>query len=245
MPILFVTGTDTAVGKTVVTGGIAGVLRAEGCNVGIMKPVVAGLIEHDGHLISEDVRFLETAAGIIEDHDLVAPYRLPLPAAPQLAAEHAGIRIDPARILRAAAQLARDCDLLLVEGAGGWLVPLSATYLMRDLAVDLRAAVLVVGRAGLGTINHTLLTVQAVQDAGLHPLGIVLNGRDSAAEDIVVDENPRLLAEQTEVPILGVLPLLPGVSVEQDATAGLHAAIERALDLTPIRDFAGGVSRDR
>ncbi len=245
MPLLFVTGTDTAVGKTVVTGGIAAALRAEGMNVGVMKPVVAGLVQHEGRDISEDVRFLETAAGIIEEEDLIAPYRLPLPAAPQLAAEQAGVVIDPAHMLEAARTLERRCDLLLVEGAGGWLVPIRTDYLMRDLARDLAAPVLVVARMTLGTINHTVLTVEAVQAAGLPVLGIVLNGRDPVEPDEVAEENPRLIREQTDVPILGTLPLLRGVSVEQAAVAGLAEAVIEHLALTPIRALAAaGAARD-
>lgn len=238
MPVLFVTGTDTGVGKTVVTGGLAAALRHDGLDVGIMKPVVAGLVQHEGREISEDVRFLEAAAGIIEERDLIAPYRLPLPAAPQLAAEQAGVIIDPERILAAAHTLEQRCDLLLVEGAGGWLVPIRRDYLMRDLARDLSGPVLIVARTNLGTINHTLLTVEAVRAAGVPVLGIVLNGRDPDAPDEVADENPRLIAEQTDVPVLGVLPMLKSVTVEQGVVLGLADAVATHVDLRPIRALA-------
>lgn len=239
MSRIFVTGTDTGVGKTVVTGGLAAALRREGVDVGVMKPVVAGLVTHDGRAVSEDVRFLEAAAGIIEERDLIAPYRLPLPAAPQLAAEHAGVVIEPARIMAAAQALDERCDLLLVEGAGGWFVPIAPGYRMCDLASDLGGPVLVVARAGLGTINHTVLTVKAIEARGLPVLGIVLNGRAAGDGDLVADENPRLIGEQTDVPILGTLPLLKSVSVEQATAGGLAEAMARHLDLAPLRERAG------
>lgn len=237
---LFVTGTDTGVGKTVVTGGLAAALRAEGLNVGVMKPVVAGLVQHEGHEISEDVRFLEKASGVIEDLNLIAPYRFPLPAAPQLAAEHAGVRVDPDHIQRAAQTLHARYDLLLVEGAGGWLVPITPDYLMRDVAVDLGGPVLVVARAGLGTLNHTLLTVQAIERSGLPVIGIILNGRAHDAPNVVEDENPRLLQEHTRVPVLGCLPMLEQVSVERAVVQGLAEAVVEHIDLAPIRALARG-----
>jgi dethiobiotin synthetase len=178
---LFVTGTGTEVGKTVVASAIAYAARAAGDRVAVFKPAVSGL---DDHPLSPEVwqsapelpdhALLRLAAGSLQGDELVAPYRFGPAVSPHLAAEMTGERIDPDRLRGAALEATEDADLLVCEGVGGFLVPLTTSYLVRDLAVDLALPVVVAASPGLGTINHTLLTIQAVREAGLEVAVVVL-----------------------------------------------------------------------
>jgi len=178
---LFITGTGTEVGKTVVASAIAYAARASGERVAVFKPAVSGL--DDNPLRPEiwesaaelpDHALLRLAAGSKQGDDQVAPYRYGPPVAPHLAAELAGERLDPDRLRGAALAATEDTDLLVCEGVGGFLVPLTSEYLVRDLARDLALPVVVVASPGLGTINHTLLTLQGVREAGLEVAAVVL-----------------------------------------------------------------------
>jgi dethiobiotin synthetase len=167
---LFVTGTDTGVGKTVVACALARALRARGVDVGVMKPTETG-VGPEGPL---DAHALRAAAGSHDPIDDVCPEALALPAAPAVAAAAEGRSIDLPRIRRAAARLRARHACLLVEGAGGLLVPLAPGFSMADLAAELALPVLVVARARLGTLNHTLLTLEALERRRLALAGVVL-----------------------------------------------------------------------
>jgi dethiobiotin synthetase len=167
---LFVTGTGTEVGKTVVAAVIARTLAAEGQTVHVFKPAVTGLDE----AVETDHALLRRASGSNQSDEEIAPYRYGPPASPHLAAELAGEEIDPERLRQAARAAAEGSDALVCEGVGGLLVPLSPTYLVRDLAADLGHTLVVVASPGLGTINHTLLTLEAARAAGLEVSAVVL-----------------------------------------------------------------------
>jgi dethiobiotin synthetase len=168
---LFVTGTSTEVGKTVVAAVLARTLAGEGQRVAVFKPAVTGLDEG----VETDHELLRRASGSGQSDEEIAPYRYGPPASPHLAAALAGEEIDPARLRSAAATAAEGADALVCEGVGGLLVPLSPTYLVRDLAVDLGYPLVVVAAPGLGTINHSLLTIEAARAAGLEVAAVVLN----------------------------------------------------------------------
>jgi len=167
---LFVTGTGTDVGKTVVAAVIARTLAAEGKRVGVFKPAVTGLDEG----VETDHALLRRAAGSSQSDEEIAPYRYGPPASPHLAAELAGEEIDPARLRVAIEVAAEGADALICEGVGGLLAPLTRDYLVRDLAVDVGYPLVVVASPGLGTINHTLLTLEAARSAGLEVAAVVL-----------------------------------------------------------------------
>ena len=166
------TGTDTGVGKTVLAAAICATLAARGERVAALKPAVTGLDEPAGEW-PPDHELLAEAAGAGQAPEEVAPYRFGPPLSPHFAAELAEARIEPARLLGAARAAGRS-DALVVEGVGGLMVPLTEGYLVRDLAVDLGLPVLIAARTGLGTINHTLLTVEAARSAGLTVAGVVM-----------------------------------------------------------------------
>ncbi|MFL5900598.1 MAG: dethiobiotin synthase [Solirubrobacterales bacterium] len=183
---VFVTGTGTEVGKTVVAAVIARTLAAEGQRVAVFKPAVTGLGPEppaDGTKPGAGVRFsahrpdhelLGAAAGSGQSDDEIAPYRYGPSASPHLAAALAGEEIDPERLRAAARAAAVDADALVCEGVGGLLVPLRGDYLVRDFAVDLGLPLVIAASPGLGTINHTLLTIEAARAGGLHVGTVVL-----------------------------------------------------------------------
>ena len=170
---VFVTGTDTGVGKTVVAGAICAALAARGERVAAFKPVVTGTDEPSGDW-PPDHELLASAASAGQTAADVAPVTFRPPVSPHYAAELAGTRIDVERLRDAACATSANVDALVCEGVGGLLVPLTPDYSVRDLAGDLGLPLVVVARTGLGTINHTLLTVEAAQAAGLHVAGIVM-----------------------------------------------------------------------
>ena len=168
---VFVTGTGTAVGKSIVAAATCAALVAEGQPVVAFKPVVTGLDEPAGAW-PQDHELLAMAAGRRQAPEDVAPYRFGPPLSPHYAAELAGETIEPARLL-SVARAAGD-RLLVAEGVGGLLVPITLGYLVRDLAVGIGLPVVIAAHTGLGTINHTLLTVEAARAAGLHVAGVVM-----------------------------------------------------------------------
>jgi len=170
-PGVFVTGTGTEVGKTVVAAVIAHTLAEKGKRVAVFKPAVTGL-EEEGET---DHALLRRASGSNQSDEEIAPYRYQPPASPHLAASLAGEEIDPERLRQVAREAAAGVDAIVCEGVGGLLVPLSPSYLVRDLAADLGYSLVVVAAPGLGTINHTLLTIEATRTAGLDISAVVLN----------------------------------------------------------------------
>jgi dethiobiotin synthetase len=220
---LFITGTDTGVGKTLVAAALALFLRRRGLVIGVMKPCETGVGEPGQP--GADARLLRWAADSHDADELLAPYRLAEPLAPSQAAERQGVTIDPAHISAAYAQLGKGKDMVLVEGAGGLMVPLRGGYLMADLALQLGLPLLVVARPTLGTINHTLLTVFAARTMHLPMAGLIVN-RMPSQPGLAEQEAPHLLASLASADLLGVLPEVAGPlesRVEQlaDALAGL------------------------
>jgi dethiobiotin synthetase len=168
---LFVTGTDTGVGKSVVAAALCAALAAEGRRVAAFKPVVTGLDDPPGDW-PPDHELLASVTG--QEPDRVAPHRFGPAVSPHLAAELDGAVLEPADLLASARRAGAWADAVICEGVGGLMVPLTPGYLVRDLAVDLGLPLIVAARPGLGTINHTLLTVEAARAAGLRPLAVVM-----------------------------------------------------------------------
>ena len=164
---VFVTGTDTDVGKTVIAAGLTAALRRRGVKAVYFKPMQSGCPEEGGKLIPTDAAFARDLAGLTEPLELLTPITLRLPLAPGVAAAREGVAVDLGRIAQALRELAGRYDFFVVEGAGGLYVPLIDTgFLVLDLIRWLGLPLLVVARAGLGTINHTALTVMAARQQG-------------------------------------------------------------------------------
>jgi dethiobiotin synthetase len=212
---LFVTATDTGVGKTEVACALVSGARAAGLDAGAMKPAQSGVTPGE----AGDAERLREAAGGSDPLELVCPYRFEAPLAPGVAARLAGVEISLARLLEAARALSSRHAALVVEGAGGLLVPLTPTQTYADLAVALGLPVLVVARAGLGTVNHTALTLEALRARGLVVAGVVLN-RTVPGDDPSVPHNAAEIERLTGARVLATLPYLRDI----DARAALLRA---------------------
>ena len=197
---IFITGTDTGVGKTHVTALLLAELRRRGVRVAAFKPIACGTGgRHDAEIYAKLMNHEQPI-------DVLNPIYLRHPLAPSVAAKLERRRIDFDKIFRCYSQLTAHYSTVLVEGAGGLLVPIAQNYFVADLARDLGLPVLIVARLGLGTINHTLLTVRQAQAMGLRVCGIVLNdtvgGKRGLAEKTNILEIPKLCG----VPLLGIVP---------------------------------------
>jgi dethiobiotin synthetase len=199
---VFVTGTDTEVGKTIVAAALARTLAAEGKRVHVFKPCVTGLEEAG----EKDHELLRRASGSDQSDAEIAPYRYQPPASPHLAAAIAGEEIDPGRLRAVAAAAADGADALVCEGVGGLLVPLAPRYLVRDLAADLGHPLVIAARPGLGTINHTLLTIEAARAAGLAVAAVVLTPWTDRPTEIELS-NRETIASLGAVEVLTLPPL--------------------------------------
>lgn len=202
---LFVTGTDTGVGKSIVTGGLAGLLRKQGINVGVMKPVETGCLHDDGSFFPADAQFLKDMSGVDAPLEEIVPYQFKEPLAPSVAAEREGITIDCNKLGKKFEHISRHYDVMLVEGAGGLLVPLYQKFLFIDLVKRFKLPILIVSRATLGTINHTLLTLRAARAEKVPVAGIVINNL-SPEKNAASETNPEVIAHLVDVPVWGVLP---------------------------------------
>jgi len=228
---LFITGTDTGVGKTLVSVGLITLFKERGMRVGVMKPAESGCRREKGGLIPEDAIMLKNAAESQDDLDIINPYALEAPLAPALAAEREGVEIRLEVIRRAFEILISHHDMVIVEGAGGFLVPLFGDFFMADLAKELDLPLLLVTEAKLGIINHTLLTLAHAREREIPVLGIVMN-HASDQQGLPETLNPEALRRWAKIPFLGSIPFMPGFDNE-----AVKRAIETNLNLEPIEDF--------
>jgi len=201
---VFITGTDTEVGKTVVSTALARALVAAGHRVAVMKPIAAGAEVTPEGLRNADALGLMAASNVRTSYEVVNPYCLPLPASPHIAAAKAGIRIESATIVRAFERLVWLSDIVVVEGAGGWYVPCSDTETLADLAAVLDIPVILVVGLRLGCLNHALLTAQAVQSRGLRLAGWIANHLQPRFEHAA--ENIATLEARMSAPLLDIVP---------------------------------------
>ncbi len=207
---VFISGTDTSVGKTLIARAIADDWRRRGMNFGVMKPIETGCENYNDW--PADARALLNASGTEAALDEVCPVRFLEPLSPYAAARANGISVNVGRILEAYRQNSNR-DWMLVEGAGGLAVPITARYTMADLAKALNLPVLIVARAGLGTINHTYLTTEYARQKGLRVVGIVVNNFDLIFGDASQKSNLVLLEELCGAPLIGYMPKLESTNI--------------------------------
>ena len=233
MSAIFITGTDTGVGKTLVGCGLAAALTAHGKTVGVLKPAETGCPIQDGRLYPEDAMRLAAFAQTRFPVDAICPYRFAPPVAPSVAAEQAGVTIELETILSTFRQIAAHHDITIVEGAGGLLVPLNGQYTFAELAHDLGIPTLVVVGSKLGAINHALLTFRYARTLSLPLLGYILN-HPSPTTDLAIQTNAQTLARLTDVPCRGRIPFLSlSGDIKQDRST-LGDLFSRAVDLTGV-----------
>ncbi len=209
---IFVTGTDTGVGKTLFAAALARFLRERGIDAGVMKPVESG-VENPSEL-GPDGRLLKWASGTTDDDALICPYRLRAPLAPSEAARRESVHIDFGHLGQVAQQLASKHEFLIVEGAGGLMVPLAGGLLVADLARDIGLPLLTVCRPGLGTINHTLLTLFAARTMEIPLAGFMINNMPKEPNDAEKGA-PHALASLASADLLGVLDHVSASPEEQ------------------------------
>ena len=209
----FITGTDTAVGKTLISCALLHGFAAQGKRVVGMKPVAAGYDDNDQH---EDAVLLRAAGNVLASKGQINPYCFSLPAAPHLAAQFVGVSINLERIATTYSELVRVADVVIVEGVGGLLVPLNAKQDSADLVLLLDLPVILVVGMRLGCLNHALLTVEAIAARGLKLAGWVANAVD--ANMPMLDENVAALQQRISAPLLGVVPYLPQADARVAAT---------------------------
>jgi dethiobiotin synthetase len=204
----FVTGTDTEVGKTLVSGALILKLREQGKTVVGFKPVVAGTYQNtNGDVLNEDVEALRIASHLAPGQLELCSYVLDMPAAPHLAAKDMGITLELNAIMQAISKVQVQTDSLVIEGAGGFLVPLNQYEDLGDFAQQINLPVILVVGMKLGCINHALLTQEAIKARGLKIAGWVANSLSS--EMSLLKENVATLQTRINAPFLGLIPSLP------------------------------------
>ena len=228
--MIFVSGTDTGCGKTTVGRAICAALRRRGSTVTVTKPVESGCARQGDRLVAADAEALARAARCSLPDDVICPNRLELPASPERAAEAEGRPLDPSTFLRALAAAREDADFVVAEGAGGLLVPVTASLMMADVAALLGLPLVIVARDALGTVNHTLLTLEAARARGLAIGGVIFSGTEPAPTEL---DNVRAIEVHGRVKVLGRLPFLPDADAE-----ALADAAEEHLDLDSLLAFA-------
>jgi dethiobiotin synthetase len=202
---IFITGTDTGVGKTYVGAMLAKELGRRFVDVGVMKPAETGCRKRNGKIYPGDAAFLRKAAGVRDRIEDVCSYRFSRPLAPSVAAEMEGKRVDPKKIINTFRVLSKKHDFMIVEGAGGIMVPLVDRYTYLDLALDLGLPVAIVARPGLGTINHTLLTVAALQARALRIAGVIINYSVNGKVGLAEKTSPAVIEHLSGISILGTV----------------------------------------
>lgn len=195
---IFITGTGTEIGKTVIAGGLAASLKQAGMNVGVMKPISTG--------DTADAQFLKHAAQVDDELSLINPIYLRHPLAPSVAARMESREIDVSCVEAAFAELQQKYDSVIVEGVGGIAVPIQDDFLVVHLIKRLQLPILIVAQVGLGTLNHTLLTVAYARQFELQITGIVLNGLCAKTAGLAEATNPAEIENLTGVPVIGVVP---------------------------------------
>ncbi len=220
----FITATDTGVGKTMAVYVLAFLLRREGLSVGVMKPIQAG-----GDGAKGDATFLKEQLNLTDDIRDINPYCAEEPLSPHVAFPRAGMHIDRTRIKAAFERLQARYDIVLVEGAGGLLAPVDAAYDMADLARELGLPLIIVSRLGLGTINHTLLTLREAERRGLLVTGVIFSDMLGGKKGLPEKTNPLAIAQRGNVPILGTVPFL-----KKKDPASVLSACRGKIDLTPL-----------
>lgn len=236
---VFVTGTDTGAGKTIVTAGLVGLLINDGLDVGVMKPIETGCPKRNGRLVPRDAIFLKVVSGSKDGLSLINPYRLSKPLAPLIAAEIDHKKIELGKISSAYKKLREKHDIIFVEGAGGLLVPLTGKLTNLDLIVKLALPVIVVVGSKLGAVNHTLLTLNWARENGIKIIGLVINRPNpnpSPRKNLAEKTNPMLIRFFAGVPILGEVPYIPLIARPHSfSKSAVMNIFKRAIDLEKIR----------
>jgi len=240
MKSLFITGTDTGIGKTTVAASLSAFLSLrEKMNVGVMKPFESGLSKTSKDFLPWDAICLREASGSSDDLDDINPYTFEHPLAPEVAADLEHIQIDIDIVDRIYKKIVKKHDIVIIEGAGGVLVPIKKAYFYADLIEKWNAPAIIVARLGLGTINHTLLTSKYMESRGLKVIGVILNNNNETGETLA-QTNYEVLKRYLNVPLLGVFPYFQNLlkeGMDRELMADLFAEhIDTKIMLDRIKE---------
>ncbi|WP_082235419.1 dethiobiotin synthase [Halobacillus massiliensis] len=200
---IFVTGTDTGIGKTFVAAGIAAALSAKEVDVGVFKPMLSGDNREDPE---SDTMILKSMSGDESLPSDITPFQFDEPLAPYLAAKRQGVYVTQSDVKESWERMKDRHSFTIVEGAGGIAVPYGEDFLVSDVIKDMNLPVLIVARPDLGTVNHTYLTVDYSQRCGLNVIGVVINGFNPETAGLAEQTNPELIEHFCKVPVLGIIP---------------------------------------
>ena len=226
MKSYFVTGTDTDVGKTIVTTGLAAAIQKKGIDIGIMKPFAAGTSQKVGFK-SKDTEMLANASKVNDPEELVNPQFFNIPASPYTAAQNLGLDVDVQLVLNNFKQLSKIHDMMLVEGMGGIMTPILRNYFVTNLIKEMDLDVLLVTSSRIGTVNHTLMTCKICVDNGLRLKGIIINNFE--IDGYPPAELKRDLEKLTTFPVLGIIPRLNNFDIDL-----LRETIEKEIDVKSL-----------
>ncbi len=226
MKSLFVTATNTDIGKTYVCAGIAHSLKKSGINVGIMKPFACGVKQKTG-FSSKDLSILSKAAIVSDPEEFVNPFFFPIPASPYTAAKNLGVKIDIKHVMKCFRKLNKIHDIILVEGIGGIMTPILKNYAIIDLIKDLNTNTIIVTNSKIGTINHTVMTCNMCKNMKIPVKGLIINNFDSKGYPI--SELERDLRALTNLPVLCSLPHMAKFNL-----ADFSQMIENQIDISTL-----------
>ena len=228
----FITGTDTGVGKTIMAGAVIKALNFLGYKTGAMKPIESGCGREGDMLIPFDGMFLKQVAHIDEQITLITPCCLESPLAPLSASEADRKEVDIEEIRKSFLVLSKKYEAMVIEGIGGLMVPVRKDYYVIDIAREFGLPLLLVARPGMGTVNHTMLSVNCALREGLEVAGVIINYSQPPDNSLAEKTNPQLLGQICPVPILGIFPYLRNVDEDVIAKAAL-----KNLDLEALRKY--------
>ena len=226
MKSYFITGTDTDVGKTIVTAGLAAAIQKKGIDIGIMKPFAAGTLQSVGFK-SKDTELLANAAKVNDPEYLVNPQFFHIPASPYTAAQNLGVDVDVQLVMNSFRQLSKIHDMMLVEGMGGIMTPILKNYFVTNLIREMNLDVILITRSRIGTINHTLMTCKMCVNNGIRIKGIIINNFD--IDGYPPTELKRDMEKLTTFPVLGIIPRLDNFEIDL-----LRNTIEKEIDIESL-----------
>ena len=226
MKPLFVTATDTDIGKTYVCAGLAYALKKSSIDVGIMKPFACGVKQKIG-FSSNDLTILTNAAMVDDAEDIINPFFFPIPASPYTAAKNLGVKIDVEHVMECFRKLDEIHDIVLVEGIGGIMTPILKDYAIIDLIKDLMANTIIVTSSKIGTVNHTVLTCNMCKNMNIPIKGLIINNFDSTGYPI--PELERDLSALTDLPVLCSLPHMKKFNL-----SNYSALIQEKMDISAL-----------
>lgn len=234
---LFITGTDTGIGKTVVTSCLTIGLKKMGFSVCPVKPVATGGVEPEGWLVSEDALVYQLLADVQETASELSPYCLKKPASPHLAAKLENKKFQLSKIRESLRILEQRYQYLLVEGIGGWKVPITTKYFVSNLAVDLGLPVIVAAANRLGAINHTLLTLESIRSCEIEPAGVIFTQPVLLDDPEISENNIETVKTLGNVKILGNIPFLGDNLLQSETSESLWIKVKDNIQWSKIKQI--------